>query len=105
MHSKRGVERSSTGSKTAELIVKPVISSNGSPCPWRSKYSRAPLTLTLLPDVGPGGVGERLVAGAPERLGRGALGARALVQPRRPVAPPGPRRAGRAREPRVGVLG
>jgi hypothetical protein len=36
MHSKRSVKRSSSGSKIAELSPKPVISSSGSPLPWRS---------------------------------------------------------------------
>src|SRR3954451_11788382 len=105
MHSNRRGYRSSTASNTAELIVKPVISSSGSPRPWRSKYSRAPLTGTLLPDIGPRGVAERLVAGAAERLRRRALGTRALVEPRRPVAPPRAGRPRRARQPRVGVFG
>jgi hypothetical protein len=36
MHSKRVPYRSSTGSNTADEIVKPVSRSSGSPVPWRS---------------------------------------------------------------------
>jgi len=82
--------KSSTGSKTFELIAKPVISSSGS----RS-----------LTDVGPGRILERLEALPAEPLGRRAFGARALREPPRPVGPPGPGRLRGARQPRLGVFG
>src|SRR3954454_7484786 len=97
MHSKCSAYCSSTGSNTAALIVHPVISSSGSPVPWRSKYTRS------AEHVGAGRGVERLVALAAQPLARRLLRPRALPQPRDVVVPPRALVLGRLAQPRLGV--
>src|SRR3954468_13359679 len=97
MHSKCSAYCSSTGSKTAALIVQPVIRSSGSPAPWRSKCTASAQY------VGAGRGVERLVALAAERLASALLGSGALAQPRDVVVPPRALVLGRLAQPRLGV--